>query len=308
MAIGTSLVGPSFDAFIAENSSEHNRARVFGITQSIFMVVSVIGPLLGGYLAEARGFKFMIIVAAAFYFAATLMRIMMARHAARTSETQPQRLTITALKSNLGTMFGMLAAGGVITWILITDGVRDISFSLSMNLFPVFMEDIAGFSIREIGLMNSVFGLFMMLTTFPGGWLADKKGERVGIVISFILVGIALVLLVTMPAHHIWLSLLGWAVAGVGIGLATPAYQSLISKAVPKKVRGTAYGLFSTSLGLVSLPAPWLGGQLWQNISPRFPFLITAAVSMISVIPAWFKFKLDKADKPIEEKEQPQLP
>ena len=37
----------------------------------------------------------------------------------------------------------------------------------------------------------------------------------------------------------------------------SPAYNSLISKAVPEKVRGTAFGLFSTSLGLVSLPSPW---------------------------------------------------
>ncbi len=73
-----------------------------------------------------------------------------------------------------------------------------------------------------------------------------------------------------------------------------PAYMSLISKAVPKKVRGTAFGLFSSSLGLVSLPAPWIGGQLWEHVSPRFPFLITVVVSFLSTIPAWLKFKLPK--------------
>jgi MFS family permease len=74
----------------------------------------------------------------------------------------------------------------------------------------------------------------------------------------------------------------------------TPAYQSLISKAVPKKVRGTAFGLFSSSLGLVSLPAPWIGGELWEKVSPRFPFMITVVVSFLSVIPAWLKFRLPK--------------
>jgi len=45
---------------------------------------------------------------------------------------------------------------------------------------------------------------------------------------------------------------------------------------------------------LVSLPAPWLGGQLWEKVNPRFPFLITVVVSFLSIIPAWLKFKLPK--------------
>ncbi|MEW5868726.1 MAG: MFS transporter [Chloroflexota bacterium] len=293
-AMGTSLVGPSFDAFIAEHSSEANRARVFGITHALFMVVGVVGPLLGGYLAEVRGFKFMLVVAAVMYLSATIIRIAMARQAARSTEAHKPGLSLQGLKMNLGTMFGMITAGGVVTWILLTDGARDISFALSMNLFPVYLEQIGGLSLRQIGLMNSVFGLCMMLTTIPGGWIADKKGERVGIVIAFFLLGSSLLWLIYMPVQSFWFYLLGWVLAGAGVGLATPAYQSLISKAVPERVRGTAYGLFSSSLGLVSLPAPWIGGQLWDKISPRFPFLITAVVSILSIIPAWFKFKLPK--------------
>jgi len=43
-AITRSLIGPSFGAFIAEESAEENRARVYGITQTIFLVVTVVGP------------------------------------------------------------------------------------------------------------------------------------------------------------------------------------------------------------------------------------------------------------------------
>jgi MFS family permease len=44
------LVGPSFSAFIAENSTEETRGRVYGITGTIYQVVGVLGPPLGGYL------------------------------------------------------------------------------------------------------------------------------------------------------------------------------------------------------------------------------------------------------------------
>src|SRR5574342_121538 len=99
-------------------------------------------------------------------------------------------------------MFGMVTAGGILTWILLTDGVRDTSFALSMNLFPVYMEDIGKLSIAQIGWMNGIFGLFMMLSTIPGGWLADKKGERVGIASGFALVGLSLFMLVMVPAGN----------------------------------------------------------------------------------------------------------
>jgi MFS family permease len=291
-AISGALVGPSFDAFIAENSNQESRARVFGISSALFAIVGVIGPVLGGYLADERGFRFMLLVAGAFYLIATVIRVAMARRAARGQESHPQALSWSSLKINLGVMLGLLLAGGVVTWILITDGVRDISLSLSMNLLPVYMEQIGGLSLKQIGLINSIFGLCLMLTTIPGGWLADRFGERVGIVVSFALIGAALAVLIYMPVQSAWYYIASFALAGAGVGLADPAYKSLISKAVPQKVRGTAFGLFSTSLGVVSLPAPWIGAQLWTRFAPTVPFAITMIVSWLSIIPAWLKFKL----------------
>lgn len=296
-AVARALVGPSFDAFVAEHSTDENRARVFGVTQAVFMIVSVVGPLLGGWLVQSYGFKVMLILAGVFYFVATIIRIGMAREASRTREANPQTLSFKSLKANLGTVFGMVMAGGVLTWILLTDGVRDTSFALSMNLFPLYMQDIGGLTYLQIGLTNSIFGLTMMITTIPAGWLSDKKGERVGIALGFILIAASLVALVYAAGFGLLGFALGWALAGIGVGLLTPAYSSLMSKALPKEVRGTGFGLLSTSLGIFSLPAPAIGAQLWERVSPRFPFLVTAVVAFLSVIPVWLKFKLPKKEE-----------
>jgi MFS family permease len=66
-ASASALVGPSFDAFIAEQSSEANRARMFGVTQALFGIVGFVGPALGGWLAQIRGFKFMLLIAGVMY-------------------------------------------------------------------------------------------------------------------------------------------------------------------------------------------------------------------------------------------------
>lgn len=296
-SIARALVGPSFDAFIAEHSSEENRGKVFGISQAIFMIVSVVGPPLGGWLAGSYGFRLMLLVAGIFYFIAMVMRLGMAREAAKGGVSAPQKLSIDSLKTNLRTMFGMIASGGLITWILLTDGLRDVSFQFSENLLPVYMQEFGGLSLQQIGWVTSVFGICMMLTTIPGGWLSDKVGERVGIATGMIFMSCALMLFINIPREIPWLYFIGWGMAGVGIGILTPAYQSLISKAVPAHMRGTAFGLFSTSLGVISLPSPWIGAQLWDRVNPQFPFMLTAIVLLLSVIPIWIKFKLPATDQ-----------
>lgn len=301
-SVARALVGPSFDAFIAEHSSEENRGKVYGVSQSLFMIVSVVGPPLGAWLAGSYGFKFMLLVAGVFYFVAAIVRIGMAREAAKGQTSKPM-LSFAGLKSNLSAMFALMFSGGLITWILITDGFRDVSFQLSGNLFPVYMQDIGRLSIAQIGWVNSLFGLCMMLTTFPGGWLSDKVGERVGIASGMALMGSALFLLINIPQGNVWLYFAGWAMAGMGVGIMMPAYQSLISKAVPQHLRGTAFGLFSTSLGVISLPAPWIGAQLWDRVSPQFPFTITAIALFLSIIPIWLKFKLPKTETSVAKAE-----
>jgi len=109
----------------------------------------------------------------------------------------------------------------------------------------------------------------------------------------------ALFTLINIPQGNIWLYYAGWAMAGMGVGIMMPAYQSLISKAVPQNLRGMAFGLFSTSLGIISLPAPWIGAQLWDRVSPQFPFTITAIALLLSIIPIWLKFKLPKSNEEI---------
>ncbi|MBX3037122.1 MAG: MFS transporter [Anaerolineales bacterium] len=313
-AVARSLVGPSFDAFIAEHSSEQNRGKVYGISQAIFMIVMVVGPPLGGLLTGAYGFKLMLFIAGVFYFIAMVIRLSMAREAAKTSKANTEKLTFKNLTSNLWTMAGLVFSGGLITWMLITDGLRDVSFQFSGNLFPVYMQEIGGLTYQQIGWVTSMFGIFMMLSTIPGGWLSDKMGERFPIALGMVLLSAALFILINIPqtVASQWLYYVGWAVAGLGAGISGPAYQSLISKAVPKEQRGLAFGLFSTSLGVVSLPAPWIGSQLWENFGPTFPFMITASVILLSVIPIWLKFKLPKdnsSDTPvIEELKEEKVP
>ena len=292
------LVGPSFGAFIAEQSTEENRGRVYGITDTIFQITGVIGPPLGGFLAGFYGFKVMLFVSGILYSIAAGLRIWMATTVRFTSEAQMRQLTTKSLMTNLKTMAIMILGGGVLTWIFITDGVRDIGFRLSWELQPLYLEQVGGLTIQQIGLLGSIFSIAMMFTPMLSGRLSDRYGERIPISSGFLLIFFALVIFVNASGFLGFAVV--WAVFGIGVGLLSPAYQSLISKVVPQKMLGTFTGLFHGSLGLISLPAPFIGAILWENFNPQVPFIITAVAALISVIPTWFKFKVpDEPEAPL---------
>jgi MFS family permease len=286
------LVGPSFSAFIAENSTEENRGRVYGITDTIYQIVGVVGPPLGGFLAGTYGFKLMIVGATSFYSIAAILRVWMARTMSTPVGSGAPPLSLKSFKNSLALIGSMLVGGGVITWIFLTDGVRDIAFRMSEQLQPLYLEQIMGLSLQQIGLLGSFFSVAMMLTPVLSGRIADRYGERVPITAGFFIIFLALLVFLQARAYPAFI--LTWALFGAGVGLLSPAYQSLISKVVPRHSLGTFTGIFHSSLGFISLPAPWLGAQLWVRYSPRLPFMITAAVVLASTIPSWFKFKLPK--------------
>jgi len=297
--IPPALVGPSFGAFIAENSTDENRGKVYGITDTIFQITGVIGPPLGGLLAGRLGFKAMFLVSAVLYGCAALLRIWMAttvRWASISKKEDPQELSFSSLKKSIGTMFGMILGGGVLTWIFITDGVRDIAFRLSGELQPLYLKEVGGISIEQIGFLGAIFSIAMMFTPILSGKMADKYGERVPISIGFLMVFCAFLIFLNVYAFAGFAAC--WIVFGVGVGLLSPAYQSLISKVVPQNMLGTFTGLFRSSLGLISLPAPYIGALIWENLSPQVPFMITAGVALLSIIPIWLYFKVpEKPDQ-----------
>ncbi len=303
--VSGAVIGPTWGAFVAEQSSEKQRGRVFGVSQGLFMIVGVIGPWLSGLLAYRISFRFMYVTAAVLYILATLLRIWMAR-AARFRSPAPvmivegqgkddwekegaPSLSWRSLGNSIRTILMLLFSGGLITWIFLTDGVRDVAFRLSSELQPLYMNKIGGLSVEQVGQVSAIFGLFMMLTTFPAGWLSDRIGERVTIAAGFIIEAMGFGILVT------WNNFLGYSLAmaifGLGVGLMAPAYESLMSKVLPPRLRGVGFGLLWTSLGVISLPAPWLGARLWEVVNPQFPFVITGLVALMTVLPVWLKFR-----------------
>jgi MFS family permease len=288
--VSNSFVGPSFGAFIAEQTNETSRGKAFGISRGIFMTVAVIGPMLAGFLAFHISFRPMLMVAFGFYLLATVIRVWMATAERFAPRREAQKPTLRGLSTQLKAMFVLLFGGGILTWIWITDAIGDTSSVLSSDLYPIYLTEIGKLTLEQVGVLGAVWGLASILGSFLGGWLTDKRDERTIISAGFLLVTAGMLLMILNTA--LAALLISRFIHGLGVGVLMPAYDSLISRVVPEERRGLAFGFFGTSLGILSLPMPWIGAQLWVHFSPQTPFWVTAVASAIMIPVAWFKFIL----------------
>jgi MFS family permease len=291
LAATSALIFPSYQAYIADETTDDVRGRVFGLSGAAINVAWIIGPLVGGLIAQYLGYRWMFALATLTYAVATLIFLGLFRTHPEESLGETRKLTSAGMRRSFSEMFILILAGGLVTWILIVDGVRDVAFKMSFDLMPIYLSEIGGISKQGVGLLEGIFGVALAVTAIPAGWLVDKTSERLGITLA--LVTMILSRFTFALASAFWGFAFSWILLGIGGGLIDPAASSLIAKGVPKRVRGMAYGLVATSLGIISLPAPWIGSQLWKWISPQAPFFLTVFLGLFAIIPAWIKLRIN---------------
>jgi len=295
--VSGSFIGPSYGAYISDQSTEENRGRIFGMADSLFLTVGIIGPPFGGFIVVQYGFEMMFVIAAISFILAAILRIYMVFHPTfkeRQRSDPDNKMTMKKFKSSIKKMWAMVIGGGVITWILITDGVRDIGYGLTNSLEPIYQEQFGGLNEQDIGNLSAVSSIAWIGASLISGWLTDKFEPKLSIAIGFIIQFSSLMVFINAEA------VLGFAIArglsGAAFGFMFPAYDTLIGKVVPENMRGMAYGLFWTSMSIFTLPAPFLGSYMWEKITPASPFIIVAGMTLLVGIIAWFKLKPDEKD------------
>jgi DHA1 family multidrug resistance protein-like MFS transporter len=294
LAVATALLVPAYRAYIADVVPEDRQGRTFGMGNSVLNLAWVIAPPLGGYLAQTYGYRAMFLSAILLYALAALLFWVLVRDDQHRNGVSGEKPSLESLKNSFGEVLPLAVAGGLFTWILITDGIQDISLDLSFNLMPVYLNEIVGIGKQSIGLMDGLHGVAWVIASPFGGWFADRVGSRYGIMLG--LSGLMLAPLIFAIATGFWGFALSWIVLGIGAAVFGPALDVLIARGVSKHLRGLAYAFVATSLGLISLPAPWIGSQIWVTFGPKAPFILTSILGILALIPAWLRLRLPEGE------------
>jgi MFS family permease len=135
----------------------------------------------------------------------------------------------------------------------------------SSDAFLLLRAQEVGVPVASLPLLWVVFHAVKSLSSMPGGALSDRAG-RTPMIVAGWMVYAAVYLgfsAVSKPAH-VWLL---FAAYGLFFGLTEGVEKAFVADLVPAELRGTAFGLYHFTLGIVALPASLLCGFLWQTFS-----------------------------------------
>jgi EmrB/QacA subfamily drug resistance transporter len=119
---------------------------------------------------------------------------------------------------------------------------------------PLLLASRSGSSTLQAGLVLTAMSAAMVLVSPLGGRLADRFGRRLPATVGLALLTLGAVPMAVAGAEIMLPALVvGVALVGVGIGIATPGLQSTAVESVDKEDAGVALGIYLTSRYLGSI-------------------------------------------------------
>lgn len=269
---------------IASESPIERTGWALGLLASANLAGSLIGPLLGGYIADTVGIRNdFIIVGVLMGLAGVLATIFI--HENYVPQPNPEKLSIRKLKEQIPEFNSIVA-------LCVASFIYAICIMSLQPVISVYIKGIVPSDTENLafiaGAVFSAMGIAQLMSSSPLGKLVDKIGPRKVLVVSLIYVGI-----LNIPQAYVsdvyQLAIIRF-LQGFGLGGMLPALNTYLSSKTPREFTGQVFsynqsclffGYFLGSVGGASLMA-WLGFTTL--------FWVSGGLFIISAL--WICFKL----------------
>jgi DHA1 family multidrug resistance protein-like MFS transporter len=276
--IGAALVMPSIMAYIADVTSAEERAKGMGYINAAITTGFIIGPGIGGYLAEF-GIRVPFFAAAVAGGLAAVITLVILPD----SKPQPAAKPPAEAKTGARSMLSQLARTYKEPYFLSLLIVLIASFGLSNyeTVFGLFVDHKFGFTAKDIAFIitfGSIAGAVVQVTIF--GWLLNRFGERNVISCSLFVAG--LFILLTIFVHSYWLIVTVTFILFLSMDILRPAISTQISK-MANEQQGYVAGLNSAFTSLGNIIGPIVAGFLF-DVNINFPYGAAAVVLVLTFL------------------------
>jgi MFS family permease len=155
-------------------------------------------------------------------------------------------------------------------------------FGNSSNAFLILEVRDKGLSLLNTVLVYSCYNLVAALISYPAGSLSDKFGRKPILLVSFVIflicyAGFAF-------SSNVLLIAFLFVCYGLFQGIFRASGKSYAADFVPKHLRASGIGWYSTVVGVAGLLASLVAGQLWDKVSHISVFIYGAALSLVGTI------------------------
>jgi len=280
----TAATQSTASAYMADISKPHEKAANFGLIGAAFGVGFVLGPLLGGLLAE-YGTRAPFYAAAALAFANMVFGYFVLPETVTDRIRRPfewRRANPLGAFSHIGALPGI----GRLLFIALIYG---IAFFVYPAIWAYFGQARFGWGPGMIGVSLAIFGISVaivqgLLMRPILRWLGERNTVIVGMLIDVV----AFVFLAFVSNG--FLALLLTPLTALG-SIAGPAIQGIMSRAARDDQQGELQGVLTSINAIAIIIAPLMMTQIfWFFTSanapfnlPGAPFLLSAALTLLAM-------------------------
>lgn len=173
-------------------------------------------------------------------------------------------------------------------FIFITVLIDIIGLGLVIPIFPDLLSELGNMSYGEASLTGTqlvtAYAIMQFIFAPILGGLSDKYGRRLVLLIA--LLGLAIDYLFLALAPTITLLFVGRIIAGM-CGASFTTASAYIADVSPPEKRAKNFGMLGAAFALGFIIGPALGGLL-GSVSLRFPFFISAGLTMLNFLYGFF--------------------
>lgn len=260
------------DALVAQSAKEGKMGFSFGYQRMLDTFGSVAGPLattgLLLLLAQSEVSYRIIFYIGGLISAITLLLIVFFVN------ERPQTDSTERVKFNR-----MLLKGKFLYFLIIM-----LIFTLgnSSDSYLILRAQNVGVSVITIPIVYALFNLFYALLSTPAGALSDKIGRVKVMQAGWLIYAVSYIgFALANQAWQIWIIYIFY---GFYYATTEGVSKALVARIVPDNQRGTAYGFFNASLGLMALPANLIAGFLWDKVTPAATFCFGAGCAILALV------------------------
>jgi MFS family permease len=265
--VGKGLRTPPRDALIAEITPREVQGRAFGLHRAADHFGSIPGSLLAWWLlSQAVDVRKVLQWSAVPGIVAMLVLIVTLRRT-------PRREPVPGPASPAD-------ATGHTFWAPVLALAALVLCRLPETLLLLRLQDV-GVPVAMIPLVWAGLHVVRTASSYPGGWLTDRIGQRSLVATGGLLFAagaFAMGLNVGVgPAVTAFLTL------GLVAGLTESAERALVSRLAPRRT-GRGFGAYHAVTGFAALPAAVGFGELYQHAGPPVALWVSAATMIVAVL------------------------
>ncbi len=276
--IGAALVMPSIMAYIADVTSDEERATGMGYINAAITTGFIIGPGIGGYLAEF-GVRVPFFAAAAAGGLAALITFIILPDSKSQAAKQPRSKESASASGTLAQLLQTYKQPYFLSLLIVL--IASFGLSNYETVFGLFVDHKFGFTAKDIAFIitfGSIAGAVVQVTIF--GKLLNRFGERA--VISASLFVAALFILLTIFVHSFWLIVTVTFILFLSMDILRPAISTQISR-MANEQQGFVAGLNSAFTSLGNIIGPIAAGFLF-DVNINFPYAAAAIVLLLTLL------------------------